>query len=196
MDYDKVKSSLRECLDKTKDEKEKLERDPKTGKITKGVAQDTNKNGTVGRPKVVDTEVLQKLSYVFGLGGSIREACYYAGISESTYYTYTADNPEKKEYFDMLKEKPILAARTAIIKKINGQKAIVDDDGNIVQPYVSPDADLALRYLERKRKDEFSLRTESINTNITVDDILAKFDSPENEITDRVLHKEQEGSED
>lgn len=177
------------------DNKEQLERDPETGRITKGVAQDTNKNGTVGRPTVITDEVLQKLAYVFGLGGSIREACFYADIGETTYYNYVLENPEKKEYFEMLKEKPILAARTAVIKKINGQKAIVDEHGNLIQPYVSPDADLALRYLERKRKEEFSVRTENINTNVTVDDILAKFENPDNEITNGVLHKEQEGSE-
>lgn len=92
-------------------------------------------------PKMVDTTV-KKLEEAFSLGCSDLEACVLAGISKQTLYNYQKDHPEFIDRKELLKETPILLARTSVI---NG---------------LQENPDLALKYLERKKKDEFSLRNE------------------------------------
>ena len=46
-----------------------------------------------GRPTVVDDEVIKKLEEVFSIGGSVGEACFYADISEETYYYFVKKWP-------------------------------------------------------------------------------------------------------
>jgi len=96
----------------------------------------------VGRKTVVDQEVLNKLEYAFALGCSDREACFYSGISTTTLYKYQNEHKEFAERKSLLKDRPIFLARQSVLDKI---------------PY---DADLALKFLERKKKDEFSPRAE------------------------------------
>ena len=100
------------------------------------------KKVVIGRPKAISKEVLQKLEEVFALGGSDREACLYAGISPSTLYNYQQTNNDFLERKELLKEQPILKARRTVIESI------------------SKDPRLALMFLERKKREEFSLRTE------------------------------------
>ena len=95
----------------------------------------TNPNGA-GRPTVMTTEVIGKLEQVFSLDGSIKEACFFAGINPDTYYTWIKDKPEYSERFEALREKPILLARQTIV-------------GNLKNPAG------AQWYLEKKRKAEF-----------------------------------------
>lgn len=85
-------------------------------------------------------EIIAKLEEAFALGCSDLEACLFANIGKSTLYNYQENNPEFVERKEQLKENPILKARISVI---GGFKE-------------SPD--LALRYLERKKKDEFSLK--------------------------------------
>ncbi len=53
--------------------KKQLERDPKTGRITKGVAQETNKNGTAGRPTKYDPSLCEKMIKFFSVEKKKRE---------------------------------------------------------------------------------------------------------------------------
>ena len=107
-----------------------------------------------GRPTVVNDEVLLKLEEAFALGCTDLEACFYADIGTSTLYKYQEKNPEFAERKAALKEKPVLQARQSVISNMK-------EDGN-----------LALKYLERKKKDEFSLKSEvDLNANHTVTDI-------------------------
>jgi len=108
----------------------------KKGQFIKAVAQNTNKNGTAGRPTVMTPETISKLEEVFAIGGSDEEACFYAGIGKTTLYNYQQDNPEFVERKEALKEKPILKARQTIVKGL-------DDVHN------------AQWYLEKKKKNEF-----------------------------------------
>lgn len=71
------------------------------------------------------------------------EACLYAGISKSTFYNYQIKNPAFVDRKELLKETTILQARQTIVKSLK----------------LNPD--MALKYLERKRKSEFSLRVEN-----------------------------------
>jgi hypothetical protein len=101
----------------------------------------------VGRPTVMTPEILNKLEEVFAIGGSDNEACFYADIGKSTLYNYQQEHPEFVERKEALKEKPILRARQTVVKALDNP-------------------DMALKYLERKRKQEFSIRTEN-QTDIT-----------------------------
>lgn len=115
-----------------------------------------NKNG---RPPVVDDLVLQKLEQAFSFGCTDLEACLFANISKSTLYNYQNANPDFLERKEALKENPILLARQSVIRSM-------EEDGN-----------LALKYLERKRKDEFSTKTETEHSgNIGLKNILDEID--------------------
>ena len=87
-------------------------------------------------------ETINKLEEIFALGGSDLEACFFAGISRQTLYNYQHDHPEFVERKEELKEQPILKARRSVLKGID------------------EDPELALKFLERRKKAEFSLRTE------------------------------------
>ncbi|MDD5068076.1 MAG: hypothetical protein PHN89_00545 [Candidatus Pacebacteria bacterium] len=95
-----------------------------------------------GRPSKMTPEVVKKLEEAFSIGASVSEACFYADISRETYYQWIKNNPELADRFEALKNKPILKARQTVVKALE------------------TDPDIALKYLERKRKDEFSPRQE------------------------------------
>lgn len=103
----------------------------------------------VGRPLFDgkdEAEVVRKLEEAFALGCTNLEACLYADISKSTFYVYLEKNPDFQDRIDLLRERPILQARNSVIQHMK-------QDGN-----------LALKYLERKRKAEFALKTEIDHT--------------------------------
>lgn len=95
----------------------------------------------IGRPTVMTPEVVNKLEEAFLLGCTDLEACFAAGISKQTLYNYQDANPDFIDRKEQLKENPIYLARTSVV---NAMKL---------------DGDLALKYLERKRKDEFGTKT-------------------------------------
>jgi len=106
-----------------------------------------------GRPTIFTKELIDKLEYVFALGGTDKEACLYADVSPAALYKYQEKNPDFVERKESLKEAPILAARESVIKNLKRNP------------------ELALKYLERKKKDEFSLKTEveeSGETTVTI----------------------------
>ena len=105
--------------------------DPKTGKAASG------------RPTKMTKEVLKKLEEAFLMDCTDEEACLYAQITPATLYNYQKQNPEYLELKKMYKQRPFLLARKSVI------------EGMQVDP------NLALKYLERKKKDEFSLRSET-----------------------------------
>ncbi len=95
-----------------------------------------------GRPSTIDDIVIAKLEQAFMIGCTDLEACLYAGIKKDAFYRYIQKNPEFGDRKEVLKQSPFLQARKTIIKALG------------------EDAALALKYMERKKKDEFSLRTE------------------------------------
>jgi hypothetical protein len=101
----------------------------------------------VGRPTLLTPETIQKLEEAFALGCTDLEACLYAGISKSTLYNYQEKNPKFVERKEELKETPVLLARTTVINSLK------------------KNPDMAMKYLERKKKDEFSLRVENTGAN-------------------------------
>ena len=96
-----------------------------------------------GRPTVMTDSVLALLKEAFEWGCTDREACLHAEVDEATLYRYQEDHPDYASKKAQWKERPILKAR----------KCVVDS--------LETNADMSMKYLERKKKDEFSLRTES-----------------------------------
>lgn len=110
---------------------------------------------TAGRPTVMTPEVVNKLEQAFSMGCSDLEACLFADISKQTLYDYQAKHPEFTDRKAMLKETLILKARSVIATSLNNK-----------------DENTAKWYLERKRKDEFSLKVENdVTLSMTDEDI-------------------------
>lgn len=86
-------------------------------------------------------ETIRKLEYVFSIDGTVLEACYFAGISQDTFYRWVREFPELSEKFNILRQNPVLKARQAVVGALDNPE-------------------YAFKYLERKMKKEFSLRTE------------------------------------
>lgn len=95
-----------------------------------------------GRPEIVSAEKIVLLEQAFSIGASDLEACALADISPRTLYNYQEKHPEFLQRKETLKERPTLIARQSVVSAMKG------------------DGHLALKYLERKRKDEFSLKQE------------------------------------
>lgn len=90
----------------------------------------------------MDENTLKILDEAFALGCSDTEACLMANISPKTLYNYQNENPEYLQRKNQLKETPVLIARTAVVRSLK------------------QNPQLALQYLERKKKAEFAPRTE------------------------------------
>lgn len=96
-----------------------------------------------GRPTVMTPEVIAKLEDGFLKGLTDLECCLYAGISKDALYDYCNKYPEFSDRKEQLKKQPAVQAKLNILDAIN--------DG---------DKDISKWYLERKNKDEFSLKQE------------------------------------
>lgn len=71
------------------------------------------------------------------------EACLYVGIAPATLYNYCSDNPDFLEEKEYLKEQPKIKAKMNLEEAIN-----------------NGDKDISKWYLERKSRNEFSLKQE------------------------------------
>jgi len=102
--------------------------------------------GKAGRPTKMTDEVVKKLVACFSNGFSDQLACDHVGIDKVTLYNYCDKHPEFSTIKERLKKNPVAAATLNIVKAI--------DNG---------DVKASQWYLERKCKDEFSIRTEVDN---------------------------------
>lgn len=91
-----------------------------------------------GRPRVITPGIVRKLTEAFKLDVTVQEACLYAGIAKDTYYRKLKDSKKFSDEMEQARMYASLVARKSVIRQM--QK-----DGN-----------LALKYLERKRREEFS----------------------------------------
>jgi len=87
--------------------------------------------------------VIAKLEEAFAWGCTDVEACLWADIAPATLYQYQEKHPAFTERKAELKDTPVLLARKTVVEGIK-----------------KGDRQLSMSYLERKRKDEFSLRKE------------------------------------
>jgi len=113
----------------------------KTLQVKKQKKLNKNKAGRKWFDGKSENDIVAKLKIVWGLGGSDAEACYYADISKFSLSRYLDTHPDIEELRNKLKEKPILKARETVVKNL----------GN---------PDIAFKYLERKKKDEFGAGNE------------------------------------
>lgn len=104
-----------------------------------------SRKGIGGRPPAVTPEVIRLLEEAFAWGCSDREACVWAGISTTAFYEWQKKNKKFTERKETLKETPIMKARKAVVEALPS------------------DPELSLKFLERKKKDEFSLKHEVDN---------------------------------
>ena len=102
-----------------------------------------NEKNKVGRPTVMTPETVSKLEYGFMKGLTDAECCLYAGICKQALYDYCAKNPEFTDRKEQLKKQPSVRAKI-----------------NVVESIENGDIDMSRWYLERKNKDEFSLKQE------------------------------------
>lgn len=121
-----------------------------------------------GRPTVLTPETIQKLEYAFSMGASDGEACFFADISNTTLYNYQLKNPKFIDRKNRLKENPTFRARVSVVNKLD------------------ENPELAMKYLERKRKKEFSLRVENeTDLNIKgIENILSNIDGKTKNLID------------
>lgn len=102
------------------------------------------KNNPEGKQKMVkqSPETIGKLEQAFAIDATIAEACFYAGIHPSTYHDWVNADYKLNDRLQALRNNPVLTARQTVVKAIK------------------TDSELALKYLERKKKLEFSPRIE------------------------------------
>lgn len=105
--------------------------------------QKTNEKISEGVSKKTQ-EIIQKLEQAFSLDCTIAEACFHANICKSTYHNWVNEDEKLLDRLTALRNKPVLLARKTLVEGLK------------------KNPELSLKYLERKRKNEFSLRTESI----------------------------------
>ncbi len=98
---------------------------------------------SAGRPTIMTPEIISQLEKAFSFGYSDLEACFYSNISKSTLYNFQNSNPEFVERKEALKQSLSLKAKMAIYEAI---------ENGCVQT--------SKWWLERKCKEEFSLRSE------------------------------------
>lgn len=104
------------------------------------------------RPTAITEEVLAKLEFAFTHSFTDEEASLYANISPATLYRYIEDNPEFWERKDRLKKHPNIKAKLNWIKKLEDWEYQASKE-----------------WLERKSRDEFSMKQEIDNTNTNID---------------------------
>lgn len=102
------------------------------------------RKGNIGRPTLMTEHCLHKLKEGFLRGYNNRIACVYAGISEALFYKYCDLNPEFVEKKKEWQMKPLT-------KAIDNVNAALD----------LGDVQTSKWLLERKLKDDYSVRTET-----------------------------------
>lgn len=97
-------------------------------------------------------DYLTKLKPFLEVGCSLHEACINAIVPYSTMLDYIKADDEVRDNIERMKNQPLYIARKSVVDKMEF------------------DGDLALKYLERKKKDEFSPRSE-LDANVQVNPI-------------------------
>jgi len=93
----------------------------------------------IGRPTKLTPESVRKLEEAAAVRATVRESCFYAGISADTYYKWMKESPELLERLEDLRQKPFLVARKTIIDSLN-------------------DVNVAFRFLEKEKPEEYGDR--------------------------------------
>ncbi len=122
-----------------------------------------NKGGRPSKYKGLDDKLVRKLIEAFKDDFTVEEACLYAGISKSTFYDWKAKNTEFSNEIDQSQMFLIFEAK----KKL--KKALLKSDS----------FEVALKFLERKQPQTYSIKRQEIKppatteTTLTLEDIQA-----------------------
>ena len=103
------------------------------------------KKSNAGRPSVMTTENIDKLEEGFLMGYTDREACFSAGIGETTLYDYIAKNPEYSARKAALKDNMKMLAKKVLTEAMAGG-----------------DKDIA-KFVAERRDPDFVRKTENKN---------------------------------
>lgn len=95
-----------------------------------------------GRPSEKTPEVIRKIEEIAALDGTVEEMAFFAGIHRATLYRWLEDDKELSDRIEALRQEPVLLARRTVVSAIKESPGI------------------AMSYLERKKKNEFSPRQE------------------------------------
>lgn len=117
-----------------------------------------------GRPTEKTPAILAKIEEAAALGASIEEIAFWAGIHRATLYRWMDEDKDLSDRIEELREKPILLARQTVIKNL------------------SVDANMAFKYLERKKKDEFAELKKVETSDKTIEDLFKEYDSQFNQL--------------
>ena len=113
------------------------------------------------RPTEIDDDVLAKLEFAFSHSFTDEEASLYADIHIATLYRYCEANPDFRDRKEILKKQPNIKAKLNWVKKMEEE-----------------DYSASKEWLERKSKNEFSLKQEFQwdlnNTNLDVSDSVSQ----------------------
>lgn len=97
-------------------------------------------------------EYLTNLKPYLEVGCTLHEACINAVVPYTTMVDYIKNDEDIRRKIDRMQNQPLYIARKSVVDKMEF------------------DGDLALKYLERKKKDEFSTKSE-LDANVTVNPI-------------------------
>lgn len=111
--------------------------------ITKAERKRRKQSLNGGRPTVFTKEVMDKLDEAFSWGCTDAEAALHANITFDALQKHCYRHPDFVHRRNQLKETPNIRARQSVLMGF------------------ADNPDLALKYLERKKKDEFSTKQES-----------------------------------
>tara|TARA_Y100000310_G_C20448272_1_gene699466 strand:+ start:108 stop:560 length:453 start_codon:yes stop_codon:yes gene_type:complete len=113
----------------------------------------TSKRKT-GRPTIINSNTIAKLTEALRLDLTIEKACDYAGISKDTYYRHL----KEKDFSDDMR-------RAQMHLEIESKKSLARG--------VKEDPNLALKVLERRDKELYSPRLEhSVDGQLTINQII------------------------
>ena len=115
------------------------------------VLKEEPKVGRSGRPSAITQATVLKLEMAFAFDCTVEEACLYAAISRNTFYEFTKFHPDFQDRTAALRNAPILMARMCVLRAAKHE------------------AELALKYLERKLPMEFSTRAQMHHTTEAAD---------------------------
>ena len=77
-----------------------------------------------GRPKAITIEQLHDLERATTWGWSVKEACAFADIAQSTFFDYQRKHPDFRRKLSFLREYPVLAAKRVVAEAVaNGDVA-------------------------------------------------------------------------
>lgn len=129
--------------------------------MVKGNARSITKN-LGGRPTAITDDVVRKLEDIFKIGGTVSEACNYAGISRETYYYRVERDPGFLTKMQAAMQYSDVVAKNLVVDSIVKKK----------------DLNSAKWWLEKRVYKNQPQVAVQVNTNVPVDDFL---DTPAND---------------